>query len=138
MKRAKTILIGALLLSGSFSHAGFECQHGTGLITVTAEHEDGAFDFHDKVAKVVIATSEADDIEMSAVVRKLPTRIGSLYTYKLPIEGVSFSVREFTNLVANPGCNPKGRVTCDYDWSSSYVGSLTFNGKSYDLVCQVL
>ncbi len=134
----KTIIMGILLLSGSFSHAGFECQEGAGLVNVTAVHEQNAYAFLTYPAKVVISTSAKEEVQMSAQVSTRNTRVGSQYHYKVPVDGIHFSVSEFSNLVKAPGCKPGGRITCDLDWSSTYVGYLTLNGKSYELDCQAL
>lgn len=134
--KTKIVAIAVLLLSGSFSHAGFDCQHSE--VSVKAVHESKIHGFKDSLGKVLIATAEKDEVQMSAKVGKWNTRAGSQYNYQLPVEAISFSVSEFSHLVTNSGCKPGGRVTCDYDWSSSYVGYLTFNGKSYELDCKVL
>jgi hypothetical protein len=87
---------------------------------------------------VAIVTSQKDEIQMTAQVSNRATRVGSQISYKLPVEGVSFSISEFSQFVKGPGCKPGGRITCDYEWSSTYLGYLTFNGKPYELNCQAL
>lgn len=128
--KAKIIITALLLLSGGLSRADFECKDATGLLSVIADSKSGA-------GKVAI-TTEKDEIQMSAHVDESPTRVGSYYSYKLPIDGVSFSVSEQIAYEIINGCKQGGRATCDYDWSTSYKGYLTLNGKSYGLSCKAL
>jgi hypothetical protein len=138
--KGKTILTALLLLSGSYSYAGFTCQDAAGLVSVTAEHENFNTVFEGFAGKVIIALPGQNQIHihMTAQVLQHITRVGSRYSYELPVGGISFSVYESLQLTHEIGCNPKGRATCDYNWGSSYAGHLNLNGKSYELDCQIL
>lgn len=134
----KIAIAAVFLLYGSFSQAGFECKQSAGQVRVMAVHDGAISSSESKSGKLTITTSEFDMVELDAQIKNIPTRVGGRYIYKLPIESISFSISEFTSLITNPGCRPGRRMTCDYEWSSSYVGYLTFNGKSYELSCQVI
>ena len=134
--KIKQLLLTGILLSCNFAFAGFECNDINGLVKVTSVHELNSFNIQGTPSKVSILTSEKDEIQMSALFVTHPTRINNYYTYKLPIDGISLSIKEITLLGNNNSCSPGGRITRDYDWNVTYKGILKLNGISYDLDCQ--
>ena len=68
---------------------------------------------------------------------KLHTRVGGQLSFDLPIDGVSLTLYEHTKtIVSPPGCQPgHSRITCDYQFVTSYNGVVTFNGEKISVQC---
>ncbi|MCB0394573.1 MAG: hypothetical protein KDD25_08435 [Bdellovibrionales bacterium] len=133
-----TVLVVMVLMSiGQTAKAGFDCSNASGGPEVVTEHlEEISFSFKDDPARIKIVTEENQEIQMTGFVTHLSTRVGSHYNYKLPVDGLQFYVNESVKVVHNPGCKPGGRVTCDFDWITTFTGKLSLNGISYELDCK--
>ena len=70
-------------------------------------------------------------------VHSMTTRAGAAYSYNFPLDNVDLYLSEFTQTVVSPpGCQPEhSRITCDYQFVSTFSGSLTVNGKQHHVTC---
>jgi hypothetical protein len=132
--KTKLMILVTLLLGGSVSYASFECFEKSGKVKVVALHNK-----LDSTGLVFISVAGQKKLELKTQVEALSNRLGNYYSYEFPDDETRLHIKETNKLVNSyPGCQNGRRITCDYDWVTSYVGHLELNGKSYALACKAI